>query len=224
MTLNTIQWIFYYFHINLCMICSHCSQMHLSLSQYKSKWHWSGVDAPLKYINKTATLFSKMSKISEGELYKELQEEKKHQLWCGITVALTLFLYFFSFWREWLMFWLHVCVVFQRLLHLGSFPACWRLANVTPIPKGLLPSSVSNFWPISITPVLSEVFERLVVVCLGRFMEHWCVSNHPVCLSERFGFLWCAFVCVTLLIYTAECIGEWAGGQDCADQLQRCFW
>ena len=30
-------------------------------------------------------------------------------------------------------------VVFRRLVHLGSFPACWRQANVTPIPKGLLP-------------------------------------------------------------------------------------
>ena len=27
-------------------------------------------------------------------------------------------------------------VVFRRLLHLGSFPGCWRVANVTPIPKG----------------------------------------------------------------------------------------
>ena len=27
-------------------------------------------------------------------------------------------------------------VVFRRLVRLGSFPACWRQANVTPIPKG----------------------------------------------------------------------------------------
>ena len=30
----------------------------------------------------------------------------------------------------------HLSVVFLRLLRLGSFPACWRKANVTPIPKG----------------------------------------------------------------------------------------
>ena len=35
-------------------------------------------------------------------------------------------------------------VVFLRLLHLGSFPDCWRQANVTPIPKGPLSSSVAN--------------------------------------------------------------------------------
>ena len=27
-------------------------------------------------------------------------------------------------------------VVFQRLVRLGSFLACWKQANVTPIPKG----------------------------------------------------------------------------------------
>ena len=59
-------------------------------------------------------------------------------------------------------------VVFQRLVRLGSFPACWRQANVTPIPKGPLSSSVANYRPISITSVLSKVFERPVSVRLGR--------------------------------------------------------
>ena len=62
--------------------------------------------------------------------------------------------------------------VFRRLLRQGSFHACWRQANVTPIPKGLSSSSVANYRPISITPVLSKVFERLAAVRLGRFIEH----------------------------------------------------
>ena len=66
----------------------------------------------------------------------------------------------------------HLSVVFRRLLRLGSFPACWRQANVTPIPKGPSSSSVANYRPISITPVLSKVLERLVAVRLGRFMKH----------------------------------------------------
>ena len=57
-------------------------------------------------------------------------------------------------------------VVFRRLVRLGSFPACWRQANVTPIPKGPLSSSVANYRPISITSVFSKVFERLVSVRL----------------------------------------------------------
>ena len=62
-------------------------------------------------------------------------------------------------------------IVFRRLVRLGSFPACWRQANVTPIPKGPPSSSVVNYLPISRTSVLSKVFERLVLVRLGRFME-----------------------------------------------------
>ena len=62
-------------------------------------------------------------------------------------------------------------VVFRWLVRLGSFPACWRQSNVTPIPKGPPSSSVANYRPISITSVLSTVFEHLVSVRLGRYME-----------------------------------------------------
>ena len=61
--------------------------------------------------------------------------------------------------------------MFRRLVRLGSFPPCRRQANVTPILKGPPSSSVANYRPISISSVLSKVFERLVSVRLGRFME-----------------------------------------------------
>ena len=62
-------------------------------------------------------------------------------------------------------------VVFRRLVRLGSFPACFGQANVTPIPKGPLSSSVANYRQISMASVLCNVFERLVSVRLERFME-----------------------------------------------------
>ena len=63
-----------------------------------------------------------------------------------------------------------LAMVFWQLLRLGS-PVCWRVANVTPIPKGPPSFSVANYRPISLTHMLSKVFERLVSVRLGRFME-----------------------------------------------------
>ena len=63
-------------------------------------------------------------------------------------------------------------VVFWWLVRLSSFLACWRQAYVTPISKGPPSSFVANYQPISITSVLSEVFERLVSVRFGQFMEH----------------------------------------------------
>ena len=64
-----------------------------------------------------------------------------------------------------------LAVVFRRLLRLDSFHVCWRVANVTPISKGPPSSSASNYRPISLTPILSKAFERVVSVRLGRFME-----------------------------------------------------
>ena len=47
-----------------------------------------------------------------------------------------------------------LAVVFRRFLRFGSFPVCWRVDNVTPIPKGPPSSSVANYIPISLTPIL----------------------------------------------------------------------
>ena len=46
-------------------------------------------------------------------------------------------------------------------------------------------SSVPNYRPISIASVLSKVFERLVSI----YGTQWCASNHPVCLSEKSGYM-----------------------------------
>ena len=62
-------------------------------------------------------------------------------------------------------------VVFWWLVCLGSFPAYWRQANVTPIPNDPPSFSVANYRPISITSVLSKVFGHLVSVCVGQFMD-----------------------------------------------------
>ena len=60
----------------------------------------------------------------------------------------------------------------------GLFPFFLRrtddvgVANITPIQKCPFSSSVANYRPISITSVLSKVFECLEAVRLGLFMEH----------------------------------------------------
>ena len=64
-----------------------------------------------------------------------------------------------------------LAVVFRQLLRVGSFPVCWRVANITPISNGPPSSSISNYRLISLTPILSKVFERLVSGRLGGFME-----------------------------------------------------
>ena len=74
--------------------------------------------------------------------------------------------------------------IFRDLLKTGSFPECWRTANITPIPKGTSPSQFpSDYRPISITPVLSKVFEKLIFRKLYSFVE----QNNLLPISQ-FGF------------------------------------
>ena len=86
-------------------------------------------------------------------------------------------------------------VVFRRLVRLVSFPACWRHSNVTPIPKGPLSSSVANYY--------RPMFEHLVSVRLGRFME--CSGVLPITqFANRKGLGACdALLCVSQTLQSA---------------------
>ena len=95
-----------------------------------------------------------------------------------VPTYLTHWVCFLIFLRELLMLWPpRLSVEFRWLVRLGRFPVCWRQANVTPIPKSPPSCSVANHPPISITSVLSKVFEHLVSV---RLDDLW---NAVVCFQ-----------------------------------------
>lgn len=56
-----------------------------------------------------------------------------------------------------------VSYIFASSLHTATTPSSWSKAIVTPIPKIDNPSSMSDYRPISVTPVLSRLLERIVV-------------------------------------------------------------
>ena len=101
------------------------------------------------------------------------------------------------------------CVVFLRLVRLGSFPACWRQSNVTLIPKGPLSSSVANYRQISKTSVLSKVFERLVSVGIGRFME-----SSGVLPTTQFAYRKCLGTCDALFCVSYTLQSTYESGQE----------
>ena len=69
------------------------------------------------------------------------------------------------------------------MLQRGSFPLCWRVAHVTPVPKSPNSPFVKEYRPISITPILSKVYEKLVASRLGRFFE-----SAGVLPNNQYGF------------------------------------
>ena len=89
-----------------------------------------------------------------------------------------------------------LCVIFRILIQRGSFPLCWRNANVTPIPKGVSATPLpQEYRPISITRILSKVFERLLAKRLMNFFE-----KHNLLPSSQFGFRKGLGTCDALLI------------------------
>ena len=65
-----------------------------------------------------------------------------------------------------------ITAIFRKLVRLSCFPSLWRTGNIAALPKGLNPSSSpSEYRPISITPVLSKIFEKVLSKRLCRFVE-----------------------------------------------------
>ena len=53
--------------------------------------------------------------------------------------------------------------LFNLSFQTGIVPHQWKNANIVPIPKVPCPSSPSDFRPILLTPIISRLFERVVV-------------------------------------------------------------
>ena len=51
------------------------------------------------------------------------------------------------------------------------FPNSWKIARVCPIPRVDQPTSVKDFRPISVLPILSKVYERVILQQLCNFIE-----------------------------------------------------
>ena len=53
-------------------------------------------------------------------------------------------------------------IIFDNIIHTGSYPSLWKRANVTPIHKKNNKQILSNYRPISLLPICSKIFERIV--------------------------------------------------------------
>ena len=64
----------------------------------------------------------------------------------------------------------------------GKVYSNWRTALVTPVPKVATPTTMSEFRPISVTPILSRIAEKLMV-------KHWLYpAIPPATIQDQFAF------------------------------------
>ena len=55
-----------------------------------------------------------------------------------------------------------ICFYFNKSLENGKFPNCLKLANITSVFKKGARTSKNNYRPVSILPVFSKIFKRLL--------------------------------------------------------------
>ena len=83
--------------------------------------------------------------------------------------------------------------LFRRLLRCGEFPLEWRIADVTPIPKGPLSALVCNYRAdFDYTSSVEGYWEVDLFAFWTLFGEIWSPVISPVLMQKEFGFLWCS--------------------------------
>ena len=75
-------------------------------------------------------------------------------------------------------FWL-LELIFKDCLTNGIFPSDWKKGNIVPVHKKNDKQCLNNYRPISLLPICSKSFERLIFKkMLGFFIENGLISQH----------------------------------------------
>ena len=74
-------------------------------------------------------------------------------------------------------------LIFQNILESSIYPELWKRANVTPIHKKNDKQLVGNYRPISLLPICSKIFEKLVFNCLYSYLD-----NNNLITKHQSGF------------------------------------
>ena len=73
--------------------------------------------------------------------------------------------------------------LFNSCMREGHYPGSFKVARVVPVFKAEDPTQFSNYRPVSVLPVLSQVFERVLYKRLTKFLD-----KHKVIIPGQFGF------------------------------------
>ena len=65
-------------------------------------------------------------------------------------------------------------LIFENCLHPGLFPDIWKRGNIVPVHKTNEKNLKENFRPISLLPIFSKIFEKLIYESLYSHLEQIC--------------------------------------------------
>ncbi|XP_038117052.1 uncharacterized protein LOC119769207 [Culex quinquefasciatus] len=78
-----------------------------------------------------------------------------------------------------------LCHLFNAIIDSRTFPALWKTAIVTPIPKTSNPALPKDYRPISVLPAVSKVLEKIL---LNQITEHLDNPNNRLLARNQSGY------------------------------------
>ena len=99
--------------------------------------------------------------------------------------------------------------LFNCCMRDGHYPACFKVARVVPIfkGKGEDPTEFAGYRPVSVLPVLSQLFERILRVRLVAFLD-----RHRVIVPGQYGFRSGHSTAMAVLDMVERVRGAWGKG------------
>ena len=92
----------------------------------------------------------------------------------------------------------YICHIINVIIETSTYPSVWKTAIVRPIPKVRNPSRISDLRPISILPVMSKIFEKIVA---SRLREH--LRRHDILPESQSGFR-PGYSCTSALLHVTD--------------------
>jgi hypothetical protein len=68
--------------------------------------------------------------------------------------------------------------VFNTAIQEGVFPDLLKISKINPVFKKGDKLDISNYRPISILPIISKIFEQIILVRLNKFLNHLNILSH----------------------------------------------
>mgnify|MGYP002172651834 CR=1 FL=1 len=78
----------------------------------------------------------------------------------------------------------YIYTIYTNCINRGIFPDKWKMANVIPIHKKDKKNAVKNYRPISLLPIFSKVFEKVIFTSLYSYL----ISNNLIS-DKQSGFI-----------------------------------
>ena len=62
-------------------------------------------------------------------------------------------------------------IIYKNCLQQGVFPDEWKKGNIIPVHKESSKQLVDNYWPESLIPTCSKIFEKLIFDSIYEFLN-----------------------------------------------------